>query len=231
VYAATVEGQRLTFDVRGVWRRNMIMRDRETGSLWQHATGEALLGPLEGRQLEMLGGAYTTWSGWKDQAPHTELGTAHDPPREGLFGNARLNRVLPLTERFLTPGSRRLDARLPAHEDLAGIRNRGAARAYPVSALRGAGLINEQLGDEPIAVFHDEASDRVFAFKRPSDLELTLDGPSVVAGGRRWTRAGRPTAGTEVPLLPLIVERQWWLGWSEHHPGTTVFNSTESQRA
>jgi len=47
VYAATVRGRHLHFSPQAVWRRNMIMRDQETGTLWQQATGEALIGPLK----------------------------------------------------------------------------------------------------------------------------------------------------------------------------------------
>jgi hypothetical protein len=56
VYASEVNDQRLMFEVAGVYRRNMIIRDRQTGTLWQHATGEALMGPLKGVQLQLLGG-------------------------------------------------------------------------------------------------------------------------------------------------------------------------------
>ena len=65
MYAAEVDDQRLTFEVAGVYRRNMIIRDRQTGTLWQHATGEALMGPLKGVQLRPLGGELIRWSRWK----------------------------------------------------------------------------------------------------------------------------------------------------------------------
>jgi hypothetical protein len=52
VFDPVVDGQRLTFEPVSVRRRNMIMRDRETGTIWQHETGEALLGRYRGRILE-----------------------------------------------------------------------------------------------------------------------------------------------------------------------------------
>lgn len=63
MYAATIKGQRLNFVVEAVWRRNMIIRDRETGTLWQQANGEALIGPLQGTQLQALGGELMNWMG------------------------------------------------------------------------------------------------------------------------------------------------------------------------
>lgn len=47
------------------------MRDRETGALWQHATGEALIGPLAGAKLEWLGGEQMTWAAWRTEHPDT----------------------------------------------------------------------------------------------------------------------------------------------------------------
>ena len=73
MYAAEVNDQRLMFEVAGVYRRNMIIRDRQTGTLWQHATGEALMGPLKGVQLQLLGGELTSWSRWKEMYPHTSM--------------------------------------------------------------------------------------------------------------------------------------------------------------
>ena len=71
MYAANIAGQPLTFETAAVWRRNMIMRDRETGALWQHATGEALIGPLAGAKLEWLGGEQMTWAAWRTEHPDT----------------------------------------------------------------------------------------------------------------------------------------------------------------
>ena len=39
IFDPVVEGQRLTFEPVSVHRRNMVMRDRETGTIWQHETG------------------------------------------------------------------------------------------------------------------------------------------------------------------------------------------------
>ncbi len=57
VFDPVVDGQRLTFEPVSVHRRNMIMRDRETGTIWQHETGEALMGKYRGKTLDLLGGA------------------------------------------------------------------------------------------------------------------------------------------------------------------------------
>ena len=53
VYARTLGSQSYTFQVSGMlWRNSLIMRDRETGSLWSHVTGEGLSGPAKSKRLE-----------------------------------------------------------------------------------------------------------------------------------------------------------------------------------
>ncbi len=45
LYNPVVDGQRLTFEVLGVHRRNMIIRDIQTGTVWQQATGSSYIPP------------------------------------------------------------------------------------------------------------------------------------------------------------------------------------------
>jgi hypothetical protein len=52
IYNPVIDGQRLTFEVLGVHRRNMIIRDLQTGTVWQQGTGSAMYGKLKGKQLE-----------------------------------------------------------------------------------------------------------------------------------------------------------------------------------
>lgn len=226
MYAATVQGQRLTFDAEAVWRRNMIMRDRETGTLWQQATGEGLAGPLAGERLRLLGGEQMTWVAWRAENPDTLVALGPDE-WPGML-------PLPLTERVLevatrsgwVPGRVRTDERLPQNEEIAGVRLRGEARAYPLAALRTQGVINDDLGGMPIALVYAPAGDRVRAFHRPGkgpfrkqDGKLTTP-----AGETQWNQCGQPLGDTPSTLIPIHVRRQWWNAWYEFHPGTTVWS-------
>ena len=50
-----------------------VLRDIETGSLWQVLTGQAVDGPLFGQRLERLPSHYSFWFAWSDFHPATEL--------------------------------------------------------------------------------------------------------------------------------------------------------------
>jgi hypothetical protein len=110
--------------VAGVYRRNMIIRDRQTGTLWQHATGEALMGPLKGAWLQPLGGELTHWSRWKEMNPHTSLAVDPIPDHgryPGLIPRDRLEHLLEVfSTNYAAPGFI-TDKRLPKHAEIAGL--------------------------------------------------------------------------------------------------------------
>ena len=68
-----LDGKTLTFEPAQVRAGVALMRDQETGSLWQVLTGQAVEGPLFGERLERLPSHYSFWFAWSDFHPQTEL--------------------------------------------------------------------------------------------------------------------------------------------------------------
>ncbi len=66
-FDSTADGQRLTFDAEGD-----AYRDRETGSLWT-LSGQAVAGPLEGRQLAPLPTRTAYWFSYRSAFPHVTV--------------------------------------------------------------------------------------------------------------------------------------------------------------
>lgn len=50
-----------------------VMRDRETGSIWNASTGEAISGPLDGATLIQIPATSSFWFAWVDLFPDTTL--------------------------------------------------------------------------------------------------------------------------------------------------------------
>lgn len=205
----------------------MIIRDIETGTLWQHATGEALIGPLAGTQLALVGGERTTWTAWCADFPHTAL--AQEPEKwTGLMPRPIVERVLEkATQSLHAPGLTADDFRLAQNADVAGLVVNRAARAYPLAGLP-AGVINDWLGDRPVAVIYDPMTQWVAAFQReaagePVTLQKSGRNLESIDGRQRWDHRGRPLAGTRSPLKPLPVTRTRWSGWYEFHPASDIY--------
>ena len=148
----------------------MIIRDNETGTLWQHATGEAVAGPLKGEQLTLLGGELVTWGGWKQAHPNS---VAALEPEEwtGMVSKERVTAVLEKVTSFATvPGKTRRDERLPSHQIVVGIVVEGTARAYPLAALPRLGSVVEMVNGRRIELIYDETHDVVRAFADDTQL-------------------------------------------------------------
>lgn len=68
-YRATSANQTLRFAPARLARNNLVMRDSETGSTWQQFTGQAVEGPLAGRQLERVPLERMSLDQWRRRYP------------------------------------------------------------------------------------------------------------------------------------------------------------------
>lgn len=74
IFKRQVDGRNLAFTaVAETDQGVMLMRDQETGSIWQGLTGRAIEGELIGKALERLPSHYSFWFAWSDFHPDTKL--------------------------------------------------------------------------------------------------------------------------------------------------------------
>ena len=74
VYDPHVGDRRHTFGVSGLlYKRNLLLYDHETDSLWSQLGGKAVTGPLTGTSLRLLPASVTTWAQWRQEHPDTEV--------------------------------------------------------------------------------------------------------------------------------------------------------------
>jgi hypothetical protein len=69
VFDRRVDGHVLTFEVV----EGLVLRDDQTGSVWDGHTGEAIEGEYTGQSLERVKSTSSFWFGWKDFYPDTEI--------------------------------------------------------------------------------------------------------------------------------------------------------------
>ena len=138
----------------------MVMRDTQTGTIWQHATGEAIDGPLKGIQLIMLSGWETTWGGLRKAYPNACY--ALEPEKfTGLIPKPVLQRMLRITNWANLNGLSSSDNRLRPHDVIIGVVANGVAKAYLLDTLRTHLAVMDQVGGETIQIVYDEAGDQV----------------------------------------------------------------------
>lgn len=189
-----MDGRRLTLDMAGINNQNFVLRDRQTGSWWQQATGEAFLGPLRGRRLRLVFADEIAFSIWRSEHPEGRvLRPAADLTwRTWSAGWEEKTARLPLAAGASGAAGRE---RLPPRAVVLGLDRGAAARAWPVELLRRQAAVMDDLGGLGVVILvgEDGRSLRVF--------ESTVDGRPVPFFAKLGGGPGAPagpggTAGT-----------------------------------
>jgi hypothetical protein len=127
-----VGGRTLTFENSGaLWKDMLVMKDKETGTYWNPATGRALTGPLEGETLTILPAAVTTAEAWRELYPSTvclETGELSAVPlRLRLYAMSSWEGV---------SGGKTADKRFEPKEEVFFVAGRSEALAFTAAQLR-----------------------------------------------------------------------------------------------
>lgn len=225
----------MTYDLAGTRGLNFVMIDRETGSRWQQATGEAFEGPMKGKRLDLVPFSVTTWAEWRAQYPHT-FALVPEPRYQAQY-QLMARRVSNLL-RARTPDRPTLrdDPRLPPHEQVYGLEAGGGYKAYPIAVVRKQTVLNDQVGSLPVLLLHNSATDTTTAFARSvRGRTLTFRAaPSGVADGvvdaetgSQWTFYGECTEGAlkGAKLDPITPLPSFWFSWAQFFPQTEIFSA------
>ncbi|HHH36978.1 MAG TPA: DUF3179 domain-containing protein [Gammaproteobacteria bacterium] len=147
------------FGVSGLlYNSDVLLYDRETGSLWSQLLGQAVTGPLRGTPLQMLPLTHTTWGHWRHDHPDSlvlsrDTGYARDYDRDPYAGYVDSAGVFfPVRHR---------DPRFHPKARVLGLVLDGRAKAWPFSELsRARGkTIEDRLGGRRLRIRFDAGSE------------------------------------------------------------------------
>ena len=229
MYAREVNGRTLTFGVSGKLVRNsLIMFDRETGSLWSHLTGEAIVGPLNGQRLTIVPSVQTTWGLWLKGHPKAlslagSEGQLSDP--YDLYFQ---------TDSAGIEGRKHQDDRLPTKERVIGIRLGGEVKAYSFSALARDRVVDDVVGGIPLVIVFDGSSESGAAYQRKVNglvldfqpgsrpMSMTDSQSESEWDGLTGTASSGSSAGMVLESVPFTYS--FWFGWADFYPHTGLYN-------
>jgi thiol-disulfide isomerase/thioredoxin len=234
VFRRTLDGRVLVFEVAGVYNGTIILRDRQTRTLWAPFSGRALEGPLAGRKLERVTVSFTRWDEWRARHPRGEVVWAEASAREGHGSWYEPGKWGIVSEMGATLQA--WDPRLPENELVYGIEgdedSLGVGKAYPLRWLRERkGIVNDTVGGIPIVVVASGPLDVAAYDRRAGGRELTFRPPSGSQAvmtdeetGTDWSGEGEALAGALQgqrlkPLDGYVVE---WHVWSSQNPAAEV---------
>lgn len=166
-FVRVLDGEEIRLGVSGLLRNSdLVMWDRDTTSLWQQVTGEAIVGDHAGRRLEVLPTRITSYGAYADGYPEgLALG-----PDQGLGPVYGANPYVGYSSRpepySLFDGDP--DDRLPPLERVVGVDEGGEVKGYPFSVLTATHVVNDVVGGVPVVVLWGD----------PGTADA-LDGPSI----------------------------------------------------
>jgi hypothetical protein len=209
-----VDGETLTFGNQGALYMNaMTWWDHETNSIWSQPWGTALVGPLEGTALTLIPASIVPWETWKDEHPDTSV----------LVNNL---------------GDRRGFAHGTQNDFVIGVALEDFAVAYGYSVAAQQGVINDMVGEHPVAVVVNSETRNIEVFLRRVAVEgndqpfvLTFDRDSEgrlvdLETGSVWNLTQKVATdgelrGTPLQQVPWVSSFDW--AWEDFFPHTTFY--------
>jgi hypothetical protein len=162
VYDRRVAGRTLVFESSGaLWRDMMVLRDRETGTLWTPATGRALFGPLAGEHLTGIPAPVTTAEAWEELYPATVCLETGD-----LTAVPLSQRLYASSSREGVAGGKTADARFKPKERILFVSDGSDAFAFSAAAIREAKTAVTTLAGAPLILEWDAGLRAPRAFRQ-----------------------------------------------------------------
>ena len=247
VFKRNHQGITYDFGTSGLLRNSdLVMYDRQTESLWQQFTGEAIVGVMTGEQLMMIPSGLIGFEQFQAAYPagkilSKETGYSREYGRNPYPGydDIRNNPFL-----FRDP----VDERLPAMARVVTVSDGKYHNAYPVELLEKLGVIHHQLGNQAVVIFHqDGVSSALDTTRIANGDDVGATGVFVPLVGKQeltfikergfvdeqtgshWNIVGQAILG---PLKGKQLERlvhadQFWFSWGAFRPDTLIYQVDE----
>jgi hypothetical protein len=201
------------------WRDGVMVMKGADGTLYSCLTGVAFAGPKKGTRLEPRATLVSHWGFWQKRYPQAVAFTLFDKyqplemPTKGSEDSRKSRRPA--------------DGRLPADTMVLGVWDGKQARAYPLEALKKAGVVNEPgrvvLWYEPTgtAAAYRLPTFGNWAFRVDANKDKAAPFVDKRTGGR-WDITGRGVGGG--PMLPWLDGVQVkWFAWAAEYPDTSIY--------
>ncbi len=241
VYDRELDGEVLVFgNTSALHESDMVMYDHNTGSYWFQILGEAVVGTLTGKRMDLLPSQTIRWSEWKELYPETKVLaldqgirtiSARNPyDRDSFVGyDDRVSSgffAFPVTET-------KLDDRLPFGDSVITVQVGETHKAYALSGKpdrvvndevegRAVVLIGRRAGPSGSAYF-SFAGNRALTFRLSDSVVEDIETES------QWNDSGiavsGPLAGTK--LEPVASRTSMWFSVIGALPDLTLYDEPD----
>ena len=215
-----------------LYNSNLIMYDRETGSLWSQMLEQSIWGERIQTIPDRLQVVETTWGTWQAMYPDTIIlsertGFSRDYDAYP-YDNFRQDNSL------LFPVNNSDDNRLHRKERVLGINVGDSSKVYPISSFSGdVEVINELVGDMQVVVTGSSSLNFGVVYNRQLEDCTVLDFQPVLGRlpvvmsdneGNEWDVFGVAVSGkrTGQRLQKTNSYISYWYAWTGFFPGADI---------
>ena len=243
VFDRRVAGATYQFGFSGMVRNsNVVMFDRQTESLWQQLTGEAIAGSFTGAKLVRLNSQVVPFKVFSQAHPDGKILSRETGSKRGYGTDPYAKFMSP--GRLLFPVSLPGPLPIPSTETLVIVQAGGGARGYATPFLHEHRVLESRIGDQPFVIFSTrsmlDALDAPIIAHSRNTVAATVFSPAV--DGRtlafykhhgvffdkqthsQWDLLGLsiagPMAGKRLTPLPFTVS--FAFAWLAFHPDTPI---------
>ena len=154
-FERTLENEVLEFGVSGkLHNSDLVMYDRQTESLWQQITGEAIVGKLIGKKLSQISMGTMLWSQFKetyDKGQILSRNTGRSKSTYDIYPYGNYEEDASVT--FPVEGG--VDTTIHPKTVVFGIEVGGGSKAYPISKLEKELTIRDRVGGVSVEIRYD----------------------------------------------------------------------------
>ncbi|MFT5699638.1 MAG: hypothetical protein ACI8ZB_002499 [Desulforhopalus sp.] len=219
LFETMVEGREkpFTFGSSGLlYRSNKLMYDRQTDSLWNQFTGQAVSGRLKGSRIKLKTRpmVLTSWADWKKEHPETtviSLETGH----KRYYSSGTVYKKYFSSPDLMFPVQVSSRGGLKPKDLVFGITQTRASKAWPVSIFQDQPLVNDQLGQQFLVLIGDYATRTVRAYQRGEEEFRFADEPQFLkTDSGLWHIEEDFLIGPKGEKLPRLPGRiSYWFAW------------------
>jgi hypothetical protein len=157
VFDRNVDGTTYTFGVSGMLRHSdLVMYDRETESLWQQVTGEAIVGDMTGSKLREYPAQIISFNQFSKAFPDGKVLSRETGYSKRYGQNPYIGYDDISSKPFMFHKNE--DKRLPPMEKVVTVSLSEGVKAYPHSATKKLRVIHDVVGGKPLVIFHDNGA-------------------------------------------------------------------------
>ena len=225
--APSVDGEIHWFAEHGLYDGLFLMRDEESGTYWDHMTGEAVYGPRVGSTLEVSNLRQTTVAQVLGQDPDALVAISDQAlrPDEAMALDGLLGRIRGRLGRMFQETVEEEDDRLPTMDLGMGIWDGERARYYPYDRIAGGGnAVLDDFGGRQVVVYLDPSAYALATAYTDSD-GITWDGDVLRFSDGTYIEGGvfHDASGERAQIeRPLQMFTRWY-GFSLTFPQAEIF--------